>query len=348
MRKHLSYILISILMLAGTTSCHEMPENENTLQGNFESLWRTFDERYCFFREKGVDWDAIGRKYKARVDTCRTVFSAFDTMAEMVGELKDGHVNIISTFSSSYYRKWWSEYPQDFDWRTVQQYYLDFDYYQTSGISYKMLDGNIGYMRYPSFSYAIGKGNLDYVLALLQNSRGIIIDIRDNGGGQLTNIDRLVSRFISRKISGGSIIHKTGPGHGDFSEPFEFFYEPSEKGRVTYFGRIVVLTNRSCFSAANNFTAVMKGLDGVRIVGARTGGGGGMPFSSELPNGWGIRFSACPILDREGNCVENGVDPDPGCEVHSPAEELAEGKDAILDFAISMLKGEHEELWTSD
>ena len=103
-------------------------------------------------------------------------------------------------------------------------------------------------------------------------------------------------------------------------------------------GQIVVLTNRSCFSAANNFVSVMKDLPNVTIVGAKTGGGGGMPFTSELPIGWSIRFSACPILDAKGNVIENGIDPSPGCEVHAPAEELAKGKDAILDFAIDMLK----------
>lgn len=345
MQKRISYIFLLLLPLLSFTGCHDMPENDNTLNGNFESLWRTLDERYCFFREKGVDWDAVRIKYASRIDTCRTVFSAFDTMAEMLDELRDGHVNLSSTFTSSYYRKWWSEYPQDFDWRVVQQYYLDFDYYQTSGISYKMLDGNIAYMYYPSFSSGIGEGNLDYVLALLQQSKGLIIDIRDNGGGLLTNIEKLVSRFISNKISGGYIIHKTGPGHDEFSEPYEFHYEPVDKGRIKYLGRIIVLTNRSCFSAANNFTGIMKGLPGVRIVGARTGGGGGMPFSSEMPNGWGVRFSACPILDRNGNCIEEGIEPDAGCEVHSPAEELAQGKDPILDLAISMLNEEREDLW---
>ena len=40
-------------------------------------------------------------------------------------------------------------------------------------------------MRYPSFSYPIGETSLDYVLAILHKSRGLIIDIRDNGGGSI-------------------------------------------------------------------------------------------------------------------------------------------------------------------
>ncbi len=82
----------------------------------------------------------------------------------------------------------------------------------------------------------------------------------------------------------------------------------------------------------------MKTLPNVLIVGARTGGGGGLPFSSELPNGWGIRFSACPISDINDESIEFGIDPSPGCEVHCSEQELAEGKDSILDFALELLK----------
>lgn len=83
----------------------------------------------------------------------------------------------------------------------------------------------------------------------------------------------------------------------------------------------------------------MKSLPGVKIVGARTGGGGGLPFSSELPNGWSIRFSACPVSNEKDENIEHGVEPSEGCEVHASEEELAKGKDAILDFAIALVTG---------
>ena len=81
------------------------------------------------------------------------------------------------------------------------------------------------------------------------------------------------------------------------------------EGRVRWAKPIVVLTNRSTFSAANNFASVMKNLPGVTIVGSVTGGGSGVPFSSELPCGWGIRFSACSMLDALGESTEGGITP---------------------------------------
>ena len=72
-------------------------------------------------------------------------------------------------------------------------------------------------------------------------------------------------------------------------------------------------------------------------MGATTGGGSGMPFNSELPCGWHVRFSACPIYDAEGRLTEHGVDPSPGCAVDLDPMQALDGKDTIIDFAINIL-----------
>ena len=62
-----------------------------------------------------------------------------------------------------------------------------------------------------------------------------------------------------------------------------------------------------------------------------------MPFSSELPNGWAVRFSASPLRDPEGNLTEFGVAPTPGCEVDMDPQKALEGIDTMLEFAIARL-----------
>lgn len=324
------------LLLVGCLDETEYPDSPD---GNFDALCEIIDTRYCFFKDKDVDWKEVTQRYRQQITPEIGQLELFNICAEMLDELKDGHVNLTSRFNTSYYRNWWSDYPQDFDLRTLQQYYLDFDYGTTSGIIYKPLaDGKVGYLYYPSFANPVSETSLDYILAILYETDALIIDIRNNGGGLLTNIDTFVSRFIDHEIPGGAISHKTGPGHNDFSDPYHFTYKPAKSGRVQYLGKpIVVLTNRSCYSAANAFVAVMKSLPNVTIIGARTGGGGGLPFSSELPNGWSIRFSASPLYGPDGEVTEFGIDPSPGFECHAQADELAVGQDAILDRALNFL-----------
>lgn len=335
--KRTAILLIFSAILNILSSCHKYEEFDNDAEGTFEALWNILDRRYCFFQEKELDWNEIHDRYKARLVKGITSDELFSLCSEMISELRDGHTNLISGFDIYYYSEWWNKYPKDFDWRTVEEYYLGFDYNVASGLIYKILPQNMGYIRYSSFSNVIGEGNLDYVLSYLAPCDGLIIDIRDNGGGELTNISKFISRFIHTPVTGGYISHKTGPGHNEFSQPYPFYYKPAAANRQVWNKPIVVLINRKCYSAANDFAAVMKRIPGVELIGSRTGGGGGLPFSADLPNGWKVRFSASVVYDADGQSIESGIDPTDGCEVHCSDEALANGSDEILDFAIKRL-----------
>ncbi len=330
---------IALLLTAavGLTACHDMEEYTDDPRGNFEALWSILDEHYCFFDSKNVDWDKVHDTYSRRISDRMTREELFIVCADMLAELRDGHVNLSAPFNTSYYRAWWSDYPQNFNKRLIEESYFNFNYRQSSGMMYGFLENNIGYIYYESFSSPVGEGNLDYALNFLSTANGLIIDVRDNGGGSLTNVETFVARFIDRPTLVGYISHKTGPGHNDFSEPYAITYRPAQEGRVRWAKPIVVLTNRSTFSAANNFASVMKNLPGVTIVGSVTGGGSGVPFSSELPCGWGIRFSACSMLDALGESTEGGITPSEGCAVDLDPLDALSGRDTILEKAIEIL-----------
>lgn len=333
---------LTILFTALTTiilfsSCHDTEEWANDPKGNFETLWDILDQHYCFFEEKGVDWNKLYTKYNSRVSNHMNEEELFLVCEELLSELKDGHTNLSSPFATSYYRQWWSDYPQNYNARIIQENYFNFNYRSLSDVDYGILPQNIGYMHYGSFSYGLGEGNIDHILAYLITCDALIIDVRDNGGGNLTNVEPLVRRFITERTLAGYISHKTGPGHDEFSKPFAYYYNPAEAGHIMWGKPVAVLTNRSTFSAANDFVAFMKQLPQVTIIGATTGGGCGMPFSSELPCGWGIRFSACPMYDANGKLTEMGIAPTDGCAVDMSASDELNGRDTILDFAINYL-----------
>lgn len=334
----LKRIIFSITALLALAGCHDVARYDNSNSGNFEALWSQLNDHYCFFREKGIDWNEVGDRYRARVSEKMTNREFFDLCAQMLDELKDGHTNLIAPFNVSYYRKWWSDYPQNFDERIIEQNYFNFTYSQAGGLIYGRLSENIGYVRYSSFATPLSESALDYALAELATCQGLVLDIRDNGGGDMTNVDILAARFLTKRTLLGYISHKSGPGPDDFSTPYAYYLNPAPEYRVRWIKPVVLLTNRSTFSAANNFVSIMKYLPNVRIAGDRTGGGSGMPFSGELPNGWGVRFSACSVTDAQGLSTENGIEPSEGCKVDMNPEDAAKGIDTILELAITLLR----------
>jgi len=121
----------------------------------------------------------------------------------------------------------------------------------------------------------------------------------------------------------------TSPINADFSPLYPKYVESSD--RVRYQKRVVVLTNRGCYSATNEFVSIMKYAPGVTVMGDKTGGGSGLPFSSELPNGWSIRFSASPMFNAEKEHIEFGVEPDIFVEMQKSDKE--KNIDTMIELA---------------
>ena len=332
--KRLVNILIVMMALLPLASCHDQPEWKNDPYGNFDALWTILDEHYCFFAYTTVDWQEVRQRYRAKIHGGISSRELFDLCSDMLKELQDGHTNLISTFDVSRY--WiWEQYPINYDERLIDEHYLHFDYRRASGIKYQILSNNFAYVYYGDFANGIGDGNLDVILNGVATSDGLVIDVRNNGGGYLTNVETLVGRFIDERTYAGSIQHKNGTGHNDFSEPYDYYFEPA-RGRVHYNKPVVVLANRGSFSATNNFVSIMKSLPNVTVVGDVTGGGCGLPFNSELPNGWSVRFSSAPITGPDGKLTEFGVEPD--VKVDMTEADAALGKDTILETAFEILK----------
>ncbi len=326
--------LFSFLFLAlSFTACVDEDVYEDSPSGNFEALWKIMDEHYCFFQEKGVDWDSVHAVYAPRFNAGMTDDQELEVLGNMLAELKDGHVNLFASFDYSRYWGFHEDYPKNYS-DTLARHYLGTDYRISNGFKYRIMDDNVGYLRVSSFEDTIGAGNLDDILLYLQPCLGIIIDLRDNGGGMLTAAEALAARFTDKEILVGYMRHKTGKGHNDFSDMEEQTLKPA-KG-IRWHKPVVVLTNRSVYSAANEFVKYMRHCPNVTIVGDRTGGGAGLPFSSELPNGWSIRFSACPMYDTDKQSTEDGIEPD--IKVGLRTDDFLRGRDTMIETARAKLR----------
>ncbi len=330
--------LLSLFLLA---ACITEDVPDNTPLGNFDALWTTLDEHYCFFQEKGeeygLDWAAVRTQYREAVVGQMTNDQLFEVMADMLAELRDGHVNLSAAHNVSRYGAWFDDYPANYS-DSLERVYLgrSEDYASAAGLKYRIFDDNIGYLRVEAFDVVAGDGNLYEIMKRLAVCDGLIVDIRNNGGGMLTAATKLASLFVNERTCGGYMAHKTGPGHADFSELQPLWVEPF--AALRWQKPVAVLTNRSTYSAANAFTMFLKGLPRVAVVGDRTGGGAGMPFTSELPNGWSVRFSACPMYDRDGVCTESGIEPD--IKQNITSADYARGVDSIIEAAREWIRQE--------
>lgn len=337
MKRLLLMLFICCGWLFASTSCIREDFSGNSPQDNFEVLWKIIDEQYCFLeyknQEYGLDWSEVHTRYAERITSSMGAEALFEVLSEMVNELRDGHVNLSSSIGTSQYRAWFDNYPRNFS-DSIQSNYLKKDYINSSGLTYQILENNIGYVYCESFSDGIGDGNLDQMLYKMSVCDGLIVDVRNNGGGALTTAQKLAARFTNEKVLVGYMSHKTGPGHNDFSEPQEVYLEPSDG--IRWQKKCVVLTNRRSYSATNDFVNAMKQLPNVTVMGDVTGGGSGLPFSSELPNGWSIRFSASPMFDPDMNQLEFGIEPD--IRVDMLSEDMQEGKDTMIEEACGVLK----------
>jgi len=330
-------IFTGLLFLSSCIQEYVVNSDDNASE-NFELLWKTVDENYCFFEEKGIDWNAIKKEYESLVSEKTSDEELFRICSSMLSELKDGHVNLYSDFNTFRYWKWFLDYPQNFSWPLVERNYLGAEYIIAGKLKAKTIR-DIGYCRYESFTDEITSANIHHAIKQLGNIKGLIIDIRDNGGGSVALVNEFASCFFSQKTLTGYIKYKEGPGHDDFSDFFPQYIEPGSS--VAFNGEIVILTNRLVYSAANDFVSTMKTLPNVTVIGDVTGGGGGAPFSSELYNGWRLRVARDPFFNIDKKSIENGVVPD--IQINMDKNEEIEGVDSMIEYAIDYLLNRHSE-----
>jgi len=331
---------IIVLLITGLTfsSCEKMmmPESASSDPVTvFESLWKTLDEGYSFFDYKHVDWDSIHDVYRPMISEDMDDVELFGVCSEMLKTLRDGHVNLRSGFDKSYFN-WYVEAPGNFNMEMLERtYWLGFEV--IGPLRHTIID-SVGYIYYGSFATPFDDAQLDVVVNRFNNYpgiKGVIIDVRNNSGGNPDNGYRLLSRMVDEPTLLYYTLYKDGPAHDDFTEPHEGIIDPDED-HPHFIGKIAVLTNRKCYSACNFFTASVTQVPNAVLIGDTTGGGGGQPIGYELPNGWGVNFSGSITYLPDGFIIEEGVPP--AIEVNNDPQHEEEGIDDIIEAALSYIK----------
>jgi C-terminal processing protease CtpA/Prc len=332
-------IVLAITLLAAFSSCEKafFKKKGESLdaKANFDYLWQEYNMRYAYFDYKKIDWDNVYSKYAPRVYNGMSDDSLFNVMGAMLNELRDGHVNLISPFNISVFDIDLLG-PDNIDDRVILENYIGTGRVITGPFTHSFLNNKqIGYVRFPSFTGSVNEHQLDYILDRYKDTKGLIFDIRQNGGGVINDAYTILGRFIDKDTYVYQSRGKTGARHNEFGEPEKSTLAPSESN-VKYLKKIVVLTDRGTYSSGSFFTLMAKAIDYMIVLGDTTGGGLGLPNGGQLPNGWTYRCSITQTLDVHGNNYENGIPPDKRVVVTKAG--LAAGIDDVLEAAMDEIK----------
>lgn len=83
----------------------------------------------------------------------------FEVLGNMLGELRDGHVNMYASFNSARYWRWHEDYPKNFS-DSLERRYLATDYRIAGALRYRRLDDNVGYIRCSSLMQPLATATL--------------------------------------------------------------------------------------------------------------------------------------------------------------------------------------------
>ncbi len=330
MGKYLSVLLV--LLLTGCERLLIAPRPPATSVSTFTTVWQTLNNQYPFFELKGVDWKAVYNQYRPQVTGDASDQTLAQTLADMLRQLRDGHVKLL-TPGTEYSYDWARNVLPNFTPTTVAKYFNGQFLQSGKPLFHALIAPDVAYIYCPNFQ---NPGLTDAHLTDLANTytnrrvTNVIVDLRDNTGGLYANANRLISMLISQKTVVGYERYRADTTPNRYTRWYSLRVLPHTS---PFTGKIIVLTNRRVFSAANYVVAALKGLPGVTIIGDQTGGGGASIHYTELPNGWRLSFPVSQYANRAYALTEAGVMPD--LRLDLLPEDNQRGKDTLLEAALS-------------
>jgi hypothetical protein len=325
----------------------------------FEVFWHTFAENYPFFAAKGVSWQRMYDRYRPQVTATTSPDQLFAIFSAMLTPLHDAHVYLTDGVSRTFAEGKPGSVPPSAKLNAkVQAYIVSRDLhgqplqeYANGRIGYASLPGGLGYLRVSGFAgyttdsndpYAGDAAALDQALTAVftkqhvASLRGLIIDLRVNGGGSDQLGLTLAGRLTDRAYLAYAKSHRDDPADpARFSAPQPITVTPSSGPVFT--GPVAVLTASTTVSAGETFTQALINRPGTTIrVGQPTQGVFSDVMDRTLPNGWEFGLPNEQYATDGVTYDGTGIPP----QVSEPVftdEEFAARRDSAFDAAVRLL-----------
>lgn len=198
----------------------------------------------------------------------------------------------------------------------------------TSSKVYEENGKKIGYLKIEMFSNNITKQVKKKLESLKKkNIDKLVIDVRDNPGGYLTQVTEIISLFMTKK----DVIYQLQTKNNN-----EKVYGTSSKATYSY--PVVVLINENSASASEILASAFKETYNAEIVGVNSYGKGTVQKTGDLNNGDTIKYTVQKWLTPKGNWInEKGVTPTKEVKLELKENEtLTEDNDNQLKAAIEL------------
>ncbi len=335
--------MATALLVCGCTNLLiEEPVPNGPLQ-NFDVFGRDFAEKYGLFEVRNVNWSTLLQKYRAPLALHPTEDNLYDALTGLILELDDSHVSLshptgaFESFTGGIYGRLERQQYRDMDFDLVKDSYLSLTDSIPERIYYGTVADGIGYIYLPEIhdEPAFYSSYMPQVLTSLKDTRGIIVDVRNNSGGEDESSCVIAGFFTANTIHFMTSRYKVGSDPNEFGEPRNWYVKPSTG--EPYLKPVVLLTNRYSVSSAEVFAMAMRSFAHVTQVGDTTTGAFSDAVSRQLPNGWGYSLSVGDYRAADNVSFE-GIGLAPDVVVENTADELDAGIDRVLETAIGILK----------
>jgi len=161
---------------------------------------------------------------------------------------------------------------------------------------YGIIDGNIGYINYNSFTQESGKEvRRAFVDLKKQGATSLIFDLRGNGGGSEAEAVNIVNLWTPKGVT---VVENRGKLK-EASRSYKTTLEP-----VDTIMPIVVLVNGETASASEITSGALQDLDRAVILGTRTFGKGLVQIPIDLPYNTNLKVTTSKYYIPSGRCIQ--------------------------------------------
>lgn len=314
----------SVGLIGGAMSGEPEPADKakTDYQKVFEQSRQAISEKFYDPKFNGVDWKAVGEKYRPLAAKAANDAEFMNLMREMLKELKVSHVGF-------YYSPFENEYaPKS---KSVQNSAV------LQSVVWKKIAPEIAYMQIKQFTEtAESVAEIDKAFAEIGDAPNLIVDLRGNTGGTLSMAMRLGDYLYPKTTYVGFFASRDGlkrykTDSMDALNPeklsvysgyklSEFMAQLDKDGAVmissggrakTYRGKIVLLIDERCASTTEGFLAVVKEMKLGTLVGRKTRGAVLTAVSEKTAGDWLVRYPKADYRTPQGKRIEGvGVEPD--------------------------------------